>query len=268
MEDNTPFPDWVGNKGWLDDAEEAALLSIAPLVRSKRILDIGVGTGRTVPLMALLTDEYVGVDVSSEMVAACRRNYPNKDIRRVDARDLSEFQDRSFDFVLFSFNGIDNICEDHERKGVFREVHRVLDSDGLFLFCSLNKDGCVYAESPLQTHRPGKAADRSVKAALHLAEKTVRDPLRLPRRYRNWRKTKPQTLDVDGWGTSALASSDFTHIVYFTTLSRLREEVSDAGFEILQTIGSDDGRPIAVETPATSDNFLHVLARKSAPANA
>jgi SAM-dependent methyltransferase len=257
---------FVGAKGWSDPAEEAALQTIAPFVRSKRVLDIGVGTGRTVPLMALLTDDYVGIDVSDEMVSACRRNYPDKDIRIGDARTLSDFQDENFDLVLFSFNGIDAL-EDRYRKEVLRAVHRVLDTDGLFLFSSLNKDGCIYAESPLQTHRPGQPRDRSATAAAHLLWRNGRDPLRLPRRYRNWRRTRLQTVDVDGWGTSALATSDFTYIAHFTTLSRLREEVSRARFDIVQIYGSDTGhRPIPTEKDATSDRYLYVLARKAAAA--
>jgi hypothetical protein len=88
-----------------------------------------------------------------------------------------------------------------------------------------------------------------------------RDPLRLPRRYRNWQRTKPLTLAHDDWGTSALASSDFTHIVHFTKLSRLREEVTGEGFEILETFGMD-GRTIPIETRTTPDNYHYVLARK------
>ncbi|HEX4127930.1 MAG TPA: class I SAM-dependent methyltransferase [Acidimicrobiales bacterium] len=265
-EEFPPLESYVGIKGWLDDAEEAALQTIAPHIRGKRILDLGVGTGRTVPLMALLTDAYVAVDNSTEMVAACRRNYPGKDIRHGDARDLSDFPDRSFDFVLFSYNGIDNIRDDDERKRVLREVHRVLQDGGLFLFSSLNKDGSIYAESPLQTHRPGQPTDRSLKATLRLVMRNGRDPRRLPRRYRNWRRTRPQTLAHDEWGTSAISSSDFTLIVHFTTLSRLREEVAGEGFEILQTLGGDNGRPIPMETPTTADPYLYILAKKPAAA--
>jgi SAM-dependent methyltransferase len=260
--------EYVGSKGWLDDGEEAAPQAVAPLIRSSRVLDIGVGTGRTVPLLALLTDDYVGVDFSDELVAQCRRNYPNKDIRHGDARNLAAFRDESFDFVLFNYNGIDCVPDDRERQQILREVHRVLDGGGLFVFSSLNKDGSVYAETPLQTHRPGRATDRSLQAAVRLAWRNGRDPLRLPRRYRNWRATRTQTVDDEGWGTSALASSDFTFIVHFTTLSRLREEVAAVGFEILHVFGSADGRLLPLETPSASDTSLYVVARKPASVSA
>jgi SAM-dependent methyltransferase len=250
-------------RGWIDAGEEAALPAIAPLVRSKRVLDIGVGAGRTVSLLALLTDEYTGVDFSEEMVAACKEQHPDKDIRWGDARTLSDFGDGSFDFVFFSYNGIDTVDDDH-RKDVFRAVHRVLDTDGIFMFGTYNKDGRLYAESPLQIHRPGQPWDRSLEAAARLLLRNGRDPSRLRRRYRNWRATRPQAIDSDGWGMDTLAHSDFKHIVHFTTLSRLREEVSAANFDIVQVYGSDtDHVPIGPDKQATTDRFLYVVARRS-----
>ena len=45
------------------------------------ILDVGVGGGRTTTMLRLLSDDYIGVDYTSEMVAVSRRNYPGADIR-------------------------------------------------------------------------------------------------------------------------------------------------------------------------------------------
>lgn len=76
-----------------------------------RMLDIGVGAGRTTHHFAPLTKEYIGVDYSKNMIKARRRkfrNYPKKLTFKVaDARDLKLFGDKYFDFALFSFNGID-----------------------------------------------------------------------------------------------------------------------------------------------------------------
>jgi len=50
-----------------------------------------------------------------------------------DARDLSRFVEQSFDFVMFSWNGIDAVSHD-ERMKILKEVHRVLDKKGHFFF--------------------------------------------------------------------------------------------------------------------------------------
>jgi len=99
-----------------------------------RILDIGVGGGRTTPWLSSRASHYVGVDYAPEMVEACRRRFDGLDFRVMDAADLSAFADRSFDVVVFSFNGIGHLYPDAARRACLREIHRVLAEDGVFLF--------------------------------------------------------------------------------------------------------------------------------------
>jgi ubiquinone/menaquinone biosynthesis C-methylase UbiE len=109
-----------------------------------RMLDLGIGGGRSTIHFAPLVAEYVGTEYSDVMLESCRKRFdgfrsgaPPMSLSQVDARDLSAFADRSFDFVLFSFNGIDEV--DHVgRLLVLAEVHRVLKPGGLFLFSSHN----------------------------------------------------------------------------------------------------------------------------------
>jgi SAM-dependent methyltransferase len=250
-------------QGWQHPGEEVALGMVAPLVRSKRVLDVGVGGGRTVGLLALLTDRYIGVDVSPGMVAACKAKYPDKDFRVVDARDMSAFGDGSFDFVFFSYNGIDTVDEEG-RKKVYEEVHRVLADDGIFAFSTLNKDGRSYAESPFQLHRPGKTFDWSPRAAALLILRNASDPLRLPRRYRNWRKAKRWRVEGEGWATCALAVRDFILMNHFVTLERLRQELDEAEFSVIALLGSDTyGGALPPEaTTGSSDSFYAVVGKR------
>ena len=92
------------------------------------MLDIGVGAGRTTIHFALLAKEYLGIDYSSRMINACLKkfgDYPEKiSFLTSDARTMKLFKNNSFDFVLFSFNGIDYV--DHEdRIGTLREIRRI-----------------------------------------------------------------------------------------------------------------------------------------------
>ena len=121
----------------LKPAEEAILKWLAEKIRGRKLLDVGVGGGRTTPHLLALSQDYLGADYSAGMVAACREKFPGVEFRECDARDMSSLGRERFDFVMFSFNGIDSI--DHAgRLAVLREVFSVLKPDGLFLFSAHN----------------------------------------------------------------------------------------------------------------------------------
>lgn len=100
-----------------------------------RLLDIGVGAGRTTRWLESRC-RYVGIDWSPEMVAAAQQAYPGADIRVGDATAL-EFSDESFDVVVFSFNGIDYVSAPN-RQREYAEINRVLTPNGTLIFSSHN----------------------------------------------------------------------------------------------------------------------------------
>src|ERR1043165_7163322 len=78
--------------------------------QGKRVLDIGIGAGRTTPTLANLAEGYLGIDYSAAMVDVCRKKFghlKNARFLKDDARVLESCDDASFDSAVFSFNGID-----------------------------------------------------------------------------------------------------------------------------------------------------------------
>lgn len=130
---------WYADYESLYAPEEAILTQYGPALEGGRILDIGVGGGRTTPYLSRLAGEYIGIDYSPEMVAKCRLKYPALLFLECDARHLTPFSDASFDAVFFSLNGIDYVNHPN-RLMILREVHRVLKAGGLFIFSSHNRD--------------------------------------------------------------------------------------------------------------------------------
>ena len=128
----------------LQPAEQVILDRFKPQLSSMRLLDIGIGGGRTTNVFAPLVKEYVGIDYSAEMVAACQKRFaktlPSLALEVADARAMQQFADDSFDFILFSFNGIDYVPEG-DRLKIFEEVKRVGKSGGYFCFSSHNLQG-------------------------------------------------------------------------------------------------------------------------------
>ena len=109
---------------------------------SSRVLDIGVGAGRTTLQLVPIVEEYVGIDTSEKMIEACRERFGRAPgdprFAVADVRDLEGFQDDSFDLVLFSFNGMDTVGDDDDRARSLREIHRVTRPGGLYCFSSHN----------------------------------------------------------------------------------------------------------------------------------
>jgi|ERR1700722_2068675 SAM-dependent methyltransferase len=102
------------------------------------ILDLGVGGGRTTAYLARRATCYVGLDYSAAMIKACQAKFPNLEFRVADAADLSEFEDGSFDAVVFAFNGIDFVLPAAARRACLGHIHRVLKPGGVLIFSSHN----------------------------------------------------------------------------------------------------------------------------------
>ncbi|MBW4522263.1 MAG: class I SAM-dependent methyltransferase [Scytolyngbya sp. HA4215-MV1] len=125
----------------LQPAEQAILDRLQGQLSKMKMLDIGVGGGRTTQHFAQFVVEYVGIDYSSNMIAACQKRFAAASstvgFEVCDARDMSQFSDNSFDFILFSFNGIDSISHT-DRLQCFQEVSRIGKPGGYFCFSSHN----------------------------------------------------------------------------------------------------------------------------------
>ncbi len=121
---------------FLFKAENHILIKLRSYLQKSYVLDIGIGAGRTTKRLVNLCDKYIGIDYSENFVEHCKKKFSgleNVSFSFADARSIPQFADDSFDFILFSFNGID--CIDMEgRKLVMEECKRLLKSGGMFCF--------------------------------------------------------------------------------------------------------------------------------------
>lgn len=140
----SPIVNYYAQLNTLQPAEKAILEGLKNQSSSLKMLDIGVGGGRTTQHFAKITSEYVGIDYSAEMISACNKRFsPSSDKMQFevcDARNMNQFADHSFDFILFSFNGIDYVSHE-DRLQIFQEISRVGKPGGYFLFSSHNLQG-------------------------------------------------------------------------------------------------------------------------------
>lgn len=245
---------------YLDAGEALGFSRLEACASGGPILDIGVGAGRTVPLLKSLGGDYVGVDVSTEMVRLASGRYPESHFIVCDARDLRPFDDSHFEVVMFSHNGLD--CVSHgDRAVVLREVWRVLRPGGTFFFSTLNIDGALRRSRPwhLLASSPNLASIEGVTALLKHA-------LFAPRRLVHFLRGRRRWAHGPGWCMGPIAAHDFRLVMHYTTLPQVLSELTQAGFTSEVTAIGPDARVLSTQIRQQDEQYaplwFHLMARK------
>ena len=228
----------------LYESEGVILRMIENDIRGKNILDIGIGAGRTTDFLTKLTNRYVGIDYSPAMVEAARRKFALASLYCCDVRDMRRFGDNSFDFVLFSFNGLDYISH-ADRLIALREIYRVLASGGWFMFSSHNRSGDAAKAPWKQRRRP---------FSLHFAKTCIDTLAAVPR---HWRMRRHEIYETE----YAILNDPGLRYQLMTYYIDLAEQLAQ-----LAAIGFDDRRAFDAHGRPTTDDreslWIYYLARK------
>ncbi len=127
-----------GRRDYIEAPEKAIMEKLSGWLPAAGMLDMGVGGGRTTKYFAPLAGRYTGADYAPSMINICRAKYGSLyPFTECDARKMDRFRDSSFDFVLFSYNGIDSFSHT-DRMTALKEIARVLRTGGYFAFSSHN----------------------------------------------------------------------------------------------------------------------------------
>ena len=122
---------------YIFQAEMTIFSAYCENLKNSDVLDIGVGGGRTTKFLYPLCKSYLGIDYSAELVEVCKARFnslPSDTIIIYDARKI-ESLNKKFDFICFSFNGIDYMGHD-DRVYFLQAVYKILNPGGFFFFSS------------------------------------------------------------------------------------------------------------------------------------
>lgn len=218
--------DYVQMQG-LTTCEQA--LFEAHIPAGVRIMDLGVGAGRTTPWLHQRGSTYVGIDYAAGMVDAAHRLHPDATFEVGDAADLSRWDDDSFDVVVFSYNGIDYL-DDDARSRCLGEIHRVLVPGGTYVFSTHNPRSIIAGPPPA-----GNVARRFAAALLMTARRTRRLIVSEPFRT------------GQGWVLDPVRGGLRTHMA---VPEKVRAELDAAGFDTIEQRNADaPRRPSGLRTP-------------------
>lgn len=229
--------------------QQAELNMFEPLgeeLKAGRLLDIGIGAGRTTAYLAPKVGHYVGVDYSHGLVRAAQQLYPEAEILWSDARDMSAFEDASFDFVNFSFNGLDSL--EHEgRLQVLAEVHRVLKSGGHWMFSSHNRDYRRRGLLPWQPpFKPGRVMLKKSKHAIVSSK--------------NWRRLRKEQVETRDYALVNDEAHDYSLLHYYVTPEAQVRQLVAAGFTDVRVY---DQKGVETVSPSPESIWMYYDSRRA-----
>jgi SAM-dependent methyltransferase len=234
FDDPASVADYLRSDG-LTPCETALFEAHVPA--GSRVLDLGIGTGRTTGWLADRGSTYVGIDYAPRMVEAARDRHPGRDLRVADAADLSDLEADSFDVVVFSFNGIDYL-DDRARAACLDACARVLAPGGRLILSSHNPRALVGRAGP----GVQGTARRLAVGLLATLRRTAR--LLPTRAFRTG----------EGWVRDPVKGGLETHMA---TPARMTAELAAHGFAVDEVRNGDlPAAPSAVRTP-----WWYVVAR-------
>ncbi len=239
---------WYRYRDKLQKPEETILRILQRDLHDWRMLDVGVGGGRTTVHFADLVREYVGVDYAEAMIRVCNERFPKRShvtFRVADAAHLESYEDESFDFVLFSANGIDAV--DHEtRLRILNEIRRVLKPGGVFAFSSHNLQAIPRLYKVHFAH--------SVKDTIY----EIIRPIVLLLLY-----GFPKKFANKNWVVINDGTHRFQLLNYYIAPEFQLEQLGDAQFKDVRMFSLDTGGEITAKDFRTlRDNWIYYLCRK------
>lgn len=238
-----------------DAGEEAAFQWLAPRCAATPLLDIGIGTGRTIALMLAISNDYTGIDYTPKLLDIARSRYPGRDLRHMDARDMSELPSNHYGLAAFSWNGID--CVDYDgRVKILEEMNRVVRPGGYVLFSSHNRGGPGYRENIWQL------LPQFTSNPLKLGWRTLRSLRRFQLGTLNYVRNVKLNHDYGGYSVKTAAAHNFGIVIVYTTLREQRRQLAQVGLQCDAVFASCDGRRIPDDVEDSGAWWFHFIAHK------
>lgn len=207
---------WYSRLNGLLPVEEIMFEKHRAFIAKARLLDIGIGGGRTTAYLQDRCGSYTGIDYSEAFVNSVKTRFPRLKVLHADARDLSVFADSSFDAINFSFNGMD-YTNLEGRTRILSEISRTLRPGGHFFFSTHNKIHHTFNLDPW--------LDKNLSLLVRLKTAIKLIPF-------FYRKIKNRKLELAGDGYAIIndAAHHYGLLTFYTSPAFLRVQLTQAGF--------------------------------------
>src|SRR6267378_3355756 len=80
---------WYRDLDFIHKGEAVILQRLYPFIKNRKLLDIGIGGGRTTKYLLEISGDYTGIDYTLRLTQIVRNKYPQAAIVCADARELN-----------------------------------------------------------------------------------------------------------------------------------------------------------------------------------
>ncbi|WP_133645546.1 class I SAM-dependent methyltransferase [Paraburkholderia flava] len=247
--------EFTRDKTWTDPGEESAFAWCADECRNQPLLDIGIGAGRTIPMMKQISSDYTGIDYTAALLDEARARFPDTALHQMDARNMSALPSDHYALTTFSWNGIDCVSYD-DRVSILKEMFRVTRPGGLVLFSSHNREGPGFREN-IWSLMP-----RFSLNPLRYGWRTLRTIRVLPLSIYNYRRHARFHQNHEGYSIKTASAHYFGILIVYTTIAEQRRQLVSLGFVPEAIFNCDDGGRIDDSVQTNDAWWLHFVARK------
>jgi len=134
--DNQKIIKWYISRKHIQNGEKK-ILELVDFLNIKTMLDIGVGGGRTSMYFLNLVESYLGIDIVPDFIDTLQKIYSQKQFKCMNVLDITNLE-KTYDFILFSHNGIDNLLTLEEYTKALDNMYKVCNKNGYVCFSSHN----------------------------------------------------------------------------------------------------------------------------------
>lgn len=231
----------------LQNPEVMILVKYRDDILDKRVLDIGCGAGRTTPLLQILSSDYTGLDYSYDMIESCKKKYETLHFIHGDVRNMDALENETYDFVLFSFNGLDSIYHEDRLRGL-QEIHRVLKQDGLFVFSSHNRNYRNAIPRPRMAY--------SLTPCIQ-----VKNIMDFFKSIYNYSRNKKKQRFENEYSIINDVAHNYALLIYYIDKKSQISQIEEAGFEFVEMYDVH-GNMLNINSGDSDSAWIYYVARK------
>lgn len=246
--ESTAAADWYAGQP-LSPGEALSFLLYADRIRGGRILDLGVGSGRTTRYLLPLAARYAAIDPSQAMRERLLADFPGTDVRDGDMRRIDTLGDETFDVVVAS-SGVLDAFEHEDRLLALEAVRGRLVPGGIFIFSGHNRDHPRAGQGPASTRLAWNAPWRAIGSAIRYLRDT-----------RNMRRLSHFRRDQREYSLLSDAGHHWSLVVYYMSAPAQLRQLAGAGFACLAAF-ADEGARIDPEQAVSTTPMIHYVVRR------